>query len=250
MSEMSDAIGARLRRIRAEWGLSLRDVEERSLLLANESGDAGFRISASWLARIEREGHQLNAPKIIALAAIYNLTYEEILGGHLRMERAIIESRHLLQPKATLLLDKESDADSAISLLSEASIPPILPEQTSFLPPALNCSSSHFRHAVVGCRDRSLDPMIRAGSILQVNTQKRTIAQRRTWTNEFDRPIYLLMSHEGYSSGWCELDKDSAWLVLIPHPLSRAHTQRWKFNKEVEIVGRVTAAHIRLDSQN
>ena len=247
---MSEAVGRRLRRIRAEWGLSLRNVEERSLLLANESGDSGFRISASWLARIEREDHQLTASRVVALAAIYNLSYEDILGSRSRLEKATTGSQRLFAPQATLLLNRGTPSDTAIALLSEASGSTLPPEHTSFSPLPCDCSPSPYRHAILGRRDRSLDPMIKAGSILQVHTQKRTITPRRVWTNEFDRPIYLLMSHEGYSSGWCELDRDSAWLTLIPHPLSRAGTQRWRFNKEVEVVGRVTAVHMRLDSQN
>ncbi|HEU5407756.1 MAG TPA: helix-turn-helix transcriptional regulator [Nitrospira sp.] len=245
---MSEGIGARLRRIRAEWGLSLRDVEERSLLLANESGDLGFHISASWLARIEREGHELTASKVVVLAAIYNLTYEDLLGSRRHLQKTMIGSHRSFEPKATLLLEKEINADTAAPLQQEAMTTTSPPEHTSFLPNPYNCSSSHLRHAVVGRKDRSLDPMIKAGSILQVNTQKRAIAPRRFWASEFDRPIYLLMSHEGYASGWCELDKDSSWLILVPHPLSRVGTQRWRFNKEVEVVGRVSAIQMQLDS--
>ena len=91
--------------------------------------------------------------------------------------------------------------------------------------------------------------MIKAGAVLEVDPQKRAIMPRRTWSNEFDRPIYLLMSHEGYRSGWCELDRDSHWLTLIPHPLSHARSQRWRINTEVEVVGRVTAVHMRLGPQ-
>jgi hypothetical protein len=42
-------IGARLRMIRQEWQLSLREVEERSRRIAQERGDLSYQISASWL---------------------------------------------------------------------------------------------------------------------------------------------------------------------------------------------------------
>jgi hypothetical protein len=40
--------------------------------------------------------------------------------------------------------------------------------------------------------------MIPAGSIVQIDTRKRAILSRRDWTNEFKRPIYFLMTREGY----------------------------------------------------
>src|ERR1039458_8700935 len=42
--------------------------------------------------------------------------------------------------------------------------------------------------------------MIRPGSIVLIDTQKRTIASRREWTHEFDRPIYFLITRNGYAS--------------------------------------------------
>lgn len=48
-------IGTQLRAIRLQWGLSLREVEERSFSLAQECGEASYQISGSWLARVEVE---------------------------------------------------------------------------------------------------------------------------------------------------------------------------------------------------
>jgi hypothetical protein len=88
--------------------------------------------------------------------------------------------------------------------------------------------------------------MIPAGSIVQIDTQKRAISSRRDWTHKFQRPIYFLMTPEGNVCGWCELDPDSAWLTLIPHPLSPASSPRWRYRKEIDGIGRVTLVPIRL----
>lgn len=246
---MSEAIGLRLRRIRADWGLSLREVEERSLHLANESGDLAYQISASWLARIEREEHQLTASKLVALAAIYNLDYEQILGQRTRLKKAINTSHRMFEPNATVFLEHGAQSARETSELAPESAHTSVPDQTSILERSNASFPSPCRFAILGRCDRSLDPMIKAGAVLEVDPQKRAIMPRRTWSNEFDRPIYLLMSHEGYRSGWCELDRDSHWLTLIPHPLSHARSQRWRINTEVEVVGRVTAVHMRLGPQ-
>jgi hypothetical protein len=87
--------------------------------------------------------------------------------------------------------------------------------------------------------------MIRAGSIVLIDTQKRSIATRREWNHEFDRPIYFLMTRDGYVSGFCELDKESDWLTVIPHALSFESNRRFRYRKDIEVVGTVVAAVIR-----
>ena len=245
---MSEEIGLRLRKIRANWGLSLREVEERSQHLANESGESAYAVSASWLARIEREQHQLTISKLIALAAIYNLGYEEILGTRRHLEKAVKASPRIFEPNATVFLDQRRGLETNISPLAGVSGQASVPEQTRLVEQSKDFPPSPLRHAILGRSDRSLDPMVKAGSLLEINTQKRAMIPRKAWSNEFDRPIFLLMSHEGYSCGWCEVDSDSRWLTLIPHPLSHAHIRRWKLYEEVEIVGRVTAVQMRLET--
>jgi hypothetical protein len=58
-----ERIGAKLHAVRQKWGLTLREVEDRSVRLAEEWGNPSFRISASWLARIERDDRDLSASK-------------------------------------------------------------------------------------------------------------------------------------------------------------------------------------------
>ena len=54
-------IGLRLRTIRRQWQLSLREVEERSLRFAQQKGNQSYQVSASWLDRLEREEHELKS---------------------------------------------------------------------------------------------------------------------------------------------------------------------------------------------
>jgi hypothetical protein len=90
-----------------------------------------------------------------------------------------------------------------------------------------------------------LEPMVHAGSIVLIDTQKRAIASRRDWTHEIDRPIYFLITRAGYVSGFCELDRDAEWLTLVPHPLSYESSKRWRFRKEIEVIGTVAAVLMR-----
>jgi transcriptional regulator with XRE-family HTH domain len=65
-------IGLRLRAVRRQWQLSLREVEKRSLQFAQQQGNQSYQVSASWLDRLEREEHELTVNKLIVLADIYN----------------------------------------------------------------------------------------------------------------------------------------------------------------------------------
>src|SRR5580658_1449698 len=76
---MSMGIGAKLRMIRRQWQLSLREVEERSRRIAEERGNLSYKVSASWLDRLEREAHELTVNKLIALAEVYSLPAEQLL---------------------------------------------------------------------------------------------------------------------------------------------------------------------------
>jgi transcriptional regulator with XRE-family HTH domain len=238
-------MGTQLRSVRRQWGLSLREVEERSVRLAQRWGEGSYQISASWLARVERGKHELTIPKLISLATIYNQPPEDLLRQCTPAEAGPPQNHHLPGPNTTLLLANGPLEAQARHLLPDSftSDPP--PEETTLLPAEENALATPFRRAIIGRRDRTLDPMISAGAILKIDTQKKAIASRREWTNEFDRPIYFLLTHAGYVCGWCELDKDSIWLTLITHPLSHASSQRWRYRKEVEVIGRVVAGAIR-----
>jgi hypothetical protein len=94
-----------------------------------------------------------------------------------------------------------------------------------------------------------MEPMILAGSIVLIDTQKRAIAKRKDWTNEFDRPIYFLLTRTSYLCGFCELDKQGEYLKLVPHALSTQiedeDERRWKYRQQVEVIGTVAAVFTR-----
>ena len=106
--------------------------------------------------------------------------------------------------------------------------------------------TSPYRRGIVGQRDQMLDPMIRAGSIVLIDLRKTSIISRKQLSYEFERPIYFLLTRTGYVCGWCELDKESVWLTLIPHPFSRARSQRYKYREEIDVIGQAVAVFMRL----
>jgi hypothetical protein len=131
-------------------------------------------------------------------------------------------------------------------LLQDTRGPGQPPDETMLLALENGPSLKPYRRGVIGKRDLTLDPMIPAGSVVQIDTRQRAISSKKDWAHEFQRPIYFLMTREGYVCGWCELDRASDWLTLIPHPLSSVSSRRWRYWKEIESIGRVVFVAIRL----
>jgi transcriptional regulator with XRE-family HTH domain len=241
-----EQIGSRFRAIRLTWGLTLREVQDRSEGLAQEWGNPAYKISASWLDRIERENRRLSAAKLIVLAAIYSIPSEQLLALCSRPSDKTPNCRIVSRPNRTLLLTKGPLEQHARLWLPDSIATGDVPNETTLLDPGDHLPSNYQR-GIIGRRDKTMDPMIRPGSIALINTQKKAIAHRREWKNEFDRPIYFLFTRAGYICGWCELDRNAEWLTLAPHPLSYVPAQRWKYRKEVDVIGRVAVIMLNLE---
>jgi hypothetical protein len=154
--------------------------------------------------------------------------------------------RQLSGPNATMLLTDGPLEQQAKYLIPDTLGPDQLPDETTLLSTQNGFPPTPYRLGIIGKLDHTLEPMIPAGSIVHINFRERAISSRKDWTHEFQRPIYFLMTREGYACGWCELDKNSDWLTIVPHPLSPASCRRWKYRTEIESLGRVIAVAIRL----
>jgi hypothetical protein len=215
-----------------QWGLTLREVEQRSRSIAQKRGDSSFQVSAS-------DGHELTVNKLIALAEIYCIPIDQLLRSNY-----LGNAEHLTlpNPSATTLPMEGSRKSQSDHILVDTPFP----DEPTLLPKKNVVSRTPYRRGIIGRLDLTLDPMIPPGSIVQIDTRDRAISSRKNWTHEFQRPVYFLITRVGYVSGWCELDRNSEWLTLIPHPLSPASSRRWKYREEIENLGRVISVDIRL----
>jgi hypothetical protein len=194
---------------------------------------------------VESDEHELTVNKLIALAEIYSVPINQLIGStHTAEAQSLILDR-LTDPNATKFLTEGEENAQAKRLLPAAPFPDQSPDETTLLPVGNRLSRTPYRRGIIGRLDLTLDPMIPPGSIVQIDTSKREISSTKDWTHEFQRPIYFLKTTEGYVCGWCELDSNLEWLTVIPHPLSPASSRRWKYRKEVENLGRVIAVVIR-----
>jgi transcriptional regulator with XRE-family HTH domain len=202
--------GGTLRAIRLQRKLSLREVEERCNSFAQERGDNSYRISASWLGRLEKKTHGLTVNKLIVLSHIYDVKPEQLLS----------------------------------SIYPDSLRPDPPPDETTLL--SQESEPAHYKWGVIGRHDRTLEPLIPTGSIVQIDTRRREISPSKDPTQELQRPIYFLKAGDDCFCGWCELDPRGELLTLVPHPLSPASIRRWHNRKEVEVIGRVVAVIVRV----
>lgn len=241
------SIGGKLFAIRMRWGLSLDEVMHRSAALAEQWGSKSYRISGSWLARLERGEHEMTVPKLVTLATIYSEPPELLLREMHPNANGQSGADHF-GPNMTVMVNGGRLGERARQLIPDSFLSDPIPDDTTLLPPDGALTPNRHRRAIIGKRDLSLSPMVRPGSIISVDTQQRAIAGRNQWNNEFDRPIYLLLTHSGYVCGWCDLDETGIWLTLVSHSLSKQPFRRWRHRKEVEVVGRVVAIAMRLSA--
>jgi hypothetical protein len=70
-------------------------------------------------------------------------------------------------------------------------------------------------YGFVGLEDFTLLPIIRPGSLVQIDANERKVSNLK-WKNEYERPIYFTELRDGYVCSWCEVDRGQ--LLIIPHP--------------------------------
>jgi len=98
-------------------------------------------------------------------------------------------------------------------------------------------------YGYIGLEDFTLYPLIRPGSLVQIDAKQRKISSVK-WTTEFERPIYFTELRDGYVCSWCEIDRGQ--LIVIPHPHSHQEVRRFDYPSQAEIVGRVTGVAMRI----
>jgi hypothetical protein len=98
-------------------------------------------------------------------------------------------------------------------------------------------------YGFVGLGDNRMFPIIRPGSIVQIDQNQRKVVSRG-WKDEDDRPIYFVELRGGFLCSWCELS--DGYLSAVPHPKSKCEVLRFPYPREADIVGRVIGVTMRL----
>jgi transcriptional regulator with XRE-family HTH domain len=246
--------GTRLKELRLRVGLTLRDVEARSLTLAEDKKSRDYFISRGWLNNVENGSYTPSIYKLYSLSVIYRDSWTNVLGffglrvGDVGRDQALfgLPNTYLVQkeplnsesvalpahPREDLQLDRTNLLSRLIEIWGEIPVP---------LVQHLDLRRSLYGY--IGLKDYTMYPLIRPGSFVQIDGNQRKI-KSATWRTEFERPIYFIELREGYLCSWCEL-KDGH-LSAIPYPNSPTEIRRFPYPQEAEIVGRVTGVAMRI----
>jgi transcriptional regulator with XRE-family HTH domain len=183
-------------------GNALRSIRlQRALTLKDVERITAGHVSVAWLTRLEKEGIELDTDKLGILARIYALTPGELVD----------------------------------SIVHEGIW--VVPERTTLILPKVSALSGPYRWGILGKQDRTLEPLIPAGTVVQIDARESQVVQASTHPIQPHNPIYFLRHGSHFSCGWCELD--GRRIRLLPHPFSPVVAHGWKDRDELEIVGRV-----------
>ena len=247
--------GQRLKAARERVGLSTRDVQRKSGLIAVEKRNEEYHISHTWLTDVEQGKFMPGIFKLYSLSAIYDKSFTEIASYFGVRIADLSRDRASLGVPRTHLIDGEGDAESQKVSLPVEFKPDFRFEKTNLLarvvekwdelPVGLlqHLDLRKSMYGYIGLEDFTLSPLIRPGSFVQIDPSQRKINSAK-WRTEFERPIYFVELRDGYVCSWCQLEKGE--LLVIPHPQSRQSVRHFDYPAQAEVVGRVTGVAMRI----
>ena len=245
--------GYRLKQKRLRLDLTTRAVSEASKKIAEEEGNSDFMISHARLVQIENGDSTPSIHKLFSLSAIYGSKISEMLSLYFETGRA---GKHHLSNnlRSTHVLDLETtDEPVAFPKQFKASLDPAKTNLLSRMVevwgevPASLLRQLDVRKTlwgVIGLGDLTMYPLLRPGSLVQIDTSVKRPAGELRPRSEYDRPLYFVELRDAYICCWCELHKDR--LFCVPHPLSPVGIREFAYPREAELVGQVTATASRI----
>jgi hypothetical protein len=238
--------------------LSLRDVERASYTVAEHFNNQEFILVLSRLSDIESKGVTPSIHRLCSLAFIYGLPIERLLAFYgIDFQK---EARSLV---GKLPIAGTHDCETGIissNTPATIEIPSFEPgfglQETSpikrFIEEWGTVPISHVRHlasedflyAHIGAEDRMMYPLLRPGAFVQIDQRLRRV-KASGWTNDYDRPIYLVETREGYACCWCSQPRKEQ-LILQPHPHSTVPPRVLRHPEDAEVIGTVVGIAMRL----
>lgn len=254
-STTNSEAGRWLKAARERLGLSTREVERLSRMLAERKRNQEYSISHAWLTDIENGTFTPGLYKLYTLSTIYQCSLDRVLAlfgiriGDLGAEQLRIPLPHtrlLEQPFAGNNRPREIPVESVAGIrLTKTDLVSHMLFGLATLEATLfpRGRAEQAIYGYIGMEDFTLAPLIRPGSFVQIDSAQRTVEQAG-WSGIFDRPIYFIELREEYACTWCE--QREGHLILIPFPRPRRRIREVRFPADAEIVGRVTAVAMRI----
>src|ERR1700758_3684366 len=227
-AEAKGTPGQYLKAVRDRLQIGMREVQDASMVIASEEGNENFYVSPARLTQIENEESVPSVYKLFSLCSIYGLDLNVVLGRYGVNANRTRAYRTRFLPEVTRTTSAEIYGFEDKVLVPVRIDPTFRWETTQLvnrvvamwgeIPAAFLLASNPRRHTYgyVGLADRTMFPLLRPGSLLMIDPERRRVAQDG-WRNEFERPVYFVELRTGYRCGWCQID--GSRLSLIPHPV-------------------------------
>ena len=245
--------GKKLRELREQMGLTLRDVEISSTSLAESRGIEEFIINPSRLSDIETKGVIPSIYRLYVLSVIYRADFTELIklyGVDLSFTAAdfsicrpgkthrieIAEGRGNVQ--IPVKLDPGFDVRRSADLGRMVESWGVVPMQY-----LQELSKKKYTYAYVGTEDLTMYPLLLPGSFVQVDEDRCRVEEKK-WRSELERPIYFVETREGHVCCWCSVRRGE--IVLQSHPLSPVPARILKHPQEAEVLGQVVGVAMRI----
>jgi len=247
--------GQRLKALREALGISGRDVQTYSLLIARSQGNKRYCISHSSLVEIENSTRVPSVHKLFTLSALYRFNFVDLLLFFgIDLDQITTARLAVKLPKTHLVPSEIYDTERRMSFparfdpgarIQETNLLSRMVQTWGEIPIAFvqNLSLRKYLYGFIGMDDFTLYPMIRPGAFVQIDDQDTRI-DPDPGENEFERSIYFFQLREGYAYGWCRLDGNV--LSIMPHPLSRVQSRQFIHPDDIDVVGRVVAVAMPL----
>lgn len=254
-SDPTRSPGAKLKELRSSLGLTIREVQDRSIAIAARENNLEYVISHGWLTGIENGDGVPSIFKFYSLGSAYGRSVRELVGFYnVRIGDIGQEHARFSAPRTHLLGNAQVTDSETVTLplhfrsegmLDSTNLLSKLVAVWGDIPVGLleRLSPEHALYGYVGLKDFTLYPLIRPGTFVQIDVNQRRVFARPAHTLE-ERAVYFVELRDGYACSWCERRENL--LLLVPHPLSPVKTRQVAYPQEGEIVGRVTGVAMRL----
>jgi transcriptional regulator with XRE-family HTH domain len=245
--------GQRLRALREEFGLTIRDVETASIRIATKHQNDDFIIPLSRLSDIESKGIVPSIYRLYALSVIYRRDMREFLAWYGVDLNTITADLSVIQPprshrsevlEPATMVRVPVKMDPAFDVRRTTNFGRMI-EQWGTVPLAYlsGFTDTEFTYGYVGTEDFTMYPIMMPGAFVQIDETKNEVVNG-VWRSEYERPIYFVETREGYTCAWCAIKKDQ--LILQPHPLSPVPVRILQHPRDAEVVGQVVGMAMKL----
>lgn len=245
--------GKKLRELREQMGLTLRDVEVSSTSLAESRGIEEFVINPSRLSDIETKGVIPSIYRLYTLSVIYRADFTELLKLYGVDLSATATDFAICSPAKTHRLEIADGRgtvhvpvklDPGFDVRHTSDLGRMI-ENWGMVPMQYlqELAKQKYTYAYIGMEDLTMYPLLLPGSFVQVD-ERRSRVEDKKWRSELERPIYFVETREGHICCWCSVRRGE--IVLQSHPLSPVPPRILKHPQEAEVIGQVVGVAMRL----